>query len=252
MNLFNIFTEIENIDADAVERINYYSRRQMFRLGAKAAAAAVPATFAAIGSAYGQGAVPTVTEVLNFALTLEYLEAEFYRMGLMAPNLIPAQDRAVFMQISKHEDAHVKLLQVALGAAAVMKPNFKFPGDAFTNYQTFMFLAKALEDTGVRAYKGQAQFLTVNKDVLTVALRIHSVEARHAAEVRRLMGIKEWPSDPNEQPTAVYAGEVNTIHGGVNVAQLVANMMPVERVREAFDEPLTKEAVLAIAGPFIG
>ncbi|GAA4416863.1 hypothetical protein GCM10023187_48730 [Nibrella viscosa] len=249
MNLFNVFTEIEKIDPDAVERLNYYSRRQLFRMGAKATAAAVPAMFATLGTAYGQSNV--INDVLNFALTLEYLEDEYYKRGLAASNLIPASDRAIFMQISKHEDAHVKLLMGALGSAAVSKPNFKFPADAFTNYQTFVFLAKAFEDTGVRAYKGQAANLMSNKDILTVALRIHSVEARHAAEVRRLIpGLEETPSDPAEQPAAVYAGEENLVQAGINLKTLIPSLSDSE-LREAFDEPLTKEQVLGIAMPFI-
>jgi hypothetical protein len=58
----------------------------------------------------------------------------------------------------------------------------------FTNYETFKAVAQAFEDTGVRAYKGQAPALMPYKDVLTAALTIHSVEARHASQVRRLRG----------------------------------------------------------------
>lgn len=254
MNLFNIFTEIENIDADAVERINHYSRRQMFRLGAKAVAAAAPVVMATVGEAYSQGASgmsAQVNDVLNFALTLEYLEDEFYKMGLAAAGLIPMQDRAIFMQIGKHETAHVNLLKTVLGGAAVAKPTFKFPAGAFTNYDTFKFLAKAFEDTGVRAYKGQAANLMSNKDILTAALQIHSVEARHAAEVRRLLRIKEWPSEPGEQPDAVYTGEYMQQQAGINLPGIVPDFITGMKIAESFDEPLTKEQVLAIATPFI-
>ncbi len=113
------------------------------------------------------------TEVLNFALTLEYLERNFYRMGLDTAGLIPQSDRAVFAQISKHEDAHVDFLVTALGAAAIAEPTFDFTGgdlmlDTFQNYQTFLALAQGFEDTGVRAYKGQAGALANDNDLLTL------------------------------------------------------------------------------------
>jgi rubrerythrin len=62
---------------------------------------------------------------------------------------------------------------------------------SFTDYQQFLALAQAFEDTGVRAYKGQAANLMSKPDLLTAALQIHSVEARHASEVRRLRGQKD-------------------------------------------------------------
>jgi hypothetical protein len=101
--------------------------------------------------------------VLNYALTLEYLEDDFYRLGLAAANLVPAADRTVITQISKHEAAHVALLKGALGAAAVAKPTFKFPAGMFTDYKTFLTTAQVLEDTGVAAYKGQAGRLSTIK-----------------------------------------------------------------------------------------
>jgi hypothetical protein len=87
--------------------------------------------------------------------------------------------------------------------------------------------------------------------VLTAALDIHSVEARHASEVRRLRGLKGWISnaDANGLPAAIYVGEDNTTQGGVNVTTITT--APAVSVTEAFDEPLTMAAVLAIAGPFI-
>ncbi|HXG83388.1 MAG TPA: ferritin-like domain-containing protein [Pyrinomonadaceae bacterium] len=213
------------------------------------------------GAAYGQdNKLPgKIVDVLNFALTLEFLEDEFYRTALGSGNLIPSATRDVFGQISKHETAHVNLLRSVLGGKAVAKPNFDFTaggafGDVFSNYQTFLALSQAFEDTGVRAYKGQAGKLKGNAKILTTALQIHSVEARHAAMVRRIRGDKPWivgdsrgtlpaPAQP------VYNGEGNTRQGTVDVAAL-PNVGAVV-ASQAFDEPLTKEEVLAIAGLFI-
>jgi rubrerythrin len=212
------------------------------------------------GEAFGQGAkLPgKIADVLNFALTLEYLEDEFYRTALNSSNLIPNATRSVFAQISRHETAHVALLRSVLGGKAVAKPNFDFTAnntfpDVFTNYQTFLALSQAFEDTGVRAYKGQAGNLKSNDKILTTALQIHSVEARHASEVRRIREQKGWITGDSRgdlpavtQP--IYNGEGNAVQGGADLLQLG---FASAAVTEAFDEPLTKDQVLAIAKLFI-
>ncbi len=235
------------MDGDATERLAYYSRRSLLGLGKKALTVSAPVVMASVlNEAYAQSA--SVQDVLNFALTLEYLEDDYYQKGNAAANLIPAADKAIFTQIGKHETAHVALLKGALGAAAVAKPTFKYGATTFTDYQTFLLLAQAFEDTGVRAYKGQAGNL-LGMDVLTTALQIHSVEARHASEVRRLRGLRGWVSATDEAPAAVYAGEGLTTQATVDLVALTGKS--ADRVREAFDEPLDKAAVLAIAAPYL-
>jgi hypothetical protein len=261
---------LETLDPEVAERI--VSRRDALRsagkLGAGLAFASVPVALGVLSrSAFAQGGLPQqVIDVLNFALTLEFLEAEFYNLGLAAPNLIPtgtrnpAGTRDVFDQIRKHEEAHVQLLKAVLQDKAVPKPEFdftaggKFP-DVFTNYRTFATLAQGFEDTGVRAYKGQAPKLMGVDPILTVALQIHAVEALHAAEVRRLTASpadKEYIVLNNTDVPAlrpVYAGEEQVVQLGVNVPA-VSGVSPAA-VSEAWDEPLTMEQVLAIAGQFI-
>ncbi|GAC1404236.1 MAG: hypothetical protein NVSMB56_18860 [Pyrinomonadaceae bacterium] len=173
--------------------------------------------------------------------------------------MIPGNSRAVFAQISKHETAHVALLRSVLGSKAVAKPTFDFTaggafGDVFSNYRTFLALSQAFEDTGVRAYKGQAGNLKSNGKILTTALQIHSVEARHASEVRRIRGQKGWitGSSRDDLPAAtqpIYDGEDNTTQGGANLSNLAG--LSNAAITESFDEPLTKEQVLKIAGLFI-
>ena len=165
--------------------------------------------------------------------------------------MIDAGDLPIFQTILAHESAHVTLLAGAIttgGGTPVPRPTFDFTAggtfsDPFSDYTTFKALAQGFEDTGVRAYKGQAGALMSNNAILTTALQIHSVEARHATAVRRLRGEKGWiTGNQNTLPpaaAAVYAGE----EAGAGVTTPAS--------AEAFDEPLTKEQVLAIANLFI-
>lgn len=200
-----------------------------------------------------------IVDVLNFALTLEELEAEFYTLGNRAKSLIPKETSKVFDTLQDHEQAHVKLLRTVLGGKAVAKPQFDFTAggtfaDVFSNYQTFLALSQAFEDTGVRAYKGQATNLMANGAILQTALQIHSVEARHAAMIRRIRGEKEWITGNSRgnlpavaQP--IYDGEENTVQGGVDFAGAGGTLK--DAASQTFDEPLTRAQVLAIAGLFI-
>lgn len=259
MNLLKIISDIEKVDPEVYEKMN--TRRGVFRHladhGMKFAAAAVPVILGGVlNKAYAQSS--SVPDILNYALTLEYLEDEFYKTGLMASGLIPENRRAVFQQISKHETAHVGFLKTVLGqlsATPVDKPDFDFTAggafaDVFTNYQTFLALSQAFEDTGVRAYKGRAEELVGNAAVLTAALQIHSVEARHASMVRRLRAEKGWITGANASglPEAIYSGEDNVTQGGVNLTMLGYT---AAMVTEAFDEALTPDQVLAIANGFV-
>lgn len=203
----------------------------------------------------------SVVDVLNFALTLEYLEAEYYVTGLDTNGLLSGDVRSVIEQISKHETAHVSFLKAAIsgaGGTPTDKPTFDFTAggafpDVFSNPQTFLAVAQAFEDTGVRAYKGQAGNLLGNDDVLTAALQIHSVEARHASEVRRIRGSKGWITKAinttADAASPVYAGEANTVHLGVDATPIVS--VDVDALTEAYDEPLTMQQVLDIASLFI-
>jgi hypothetical protein len=221
------------------------------------ALAAVPLALGVFARrAHAQGSLPQgIRDVLNFALTLEYLEAAFYTQGLAADGLIPAAQRPVFAQIKQHEDAHVALLASVLGSDAVASPGFDFTAggtfaDVFTNYTTFLALAQGFEDTGVRAYKGQAGELITNNGILTVALQIHSVEARHASQVRRMRQQRGWVTGAQTDVSAlaaVYAGEGETAQAGVDLSAIAG----ANAASEAFDEPLSKQAVLDIAGLFI-
>ena len=247
-----------------------FSRREMFtkglNFGIKSAMTAIPLAFLLKPANVYAASKDAVTDVLNFALTLEYLESAFYTMGLSS-GVVANEDKVVIQQISKHESSHVALLQTtitSLGGTPVTSPTFDFTAggmfDPFNDYATFLVLANAFEDTGVRAYKGQAVNLMGSGAVLTAALDIHSVEARHASEIRRIRGQKGWITGKTTTgvPDAVYAAgspadmfpaEDNITQGGVDVST-VTTVSP-SYIGECFDEPLDMATVLAIAKPFI-
>lgn len=255
-------TILKNFDPEIASKL--VTRREaaatLGKLGAGLALASVPVQLGLLSTAtFGKGKSPqAVTDVLNFALTLEYLESDFYLKGINASSLIPASDQPIFSQISKHENAHVLFLQSALGSAAVSHPTFDFTAgnsfpDVFTNYSTFLALSQGFEDLGVRAYKGQATNLMSDKDVLTAALQIHSVEARHASEIRRLRSQKGWITAAVSDVSAllpIYKDENNTSQGAIDIAASVPSISSASAT-EAFDEPLTMDAVLQIANLFI-
>jgi hypothetical protein len=272
----NILKFIESFtNDDLLQSIG--SRRESFgqfgKLGKNLALASIPFGLSALtNKAFANDIGPTPSTpigALQLALTLEYLEREYYQMGLDL-GVIPTggRDEKVFMQISAHENDHVTYLIAGLGgpdsANFVAKPTFDFTvGGAFspfTDYQQFLALAQAFEDTGVRAYKGQAANLITKKDLLMAALQIHSVEARHASEVRRLRGQKGWivGNDRGGLPVQAqgsYDGEDNTMQAGFNSATVnngsAGPAIPSGAGSESFDEPLTTEQVVTIANIFI-
>jgi len=276
----NILKFLESFTNEGVlESLNSKgSRRDSFtqfgKVGATAAMAAVPFSMLFSQKASAATSMATAADTplsaLQLALTLEYLEDEFYDMGLAANGLIPAADRDVIAQISKHEQSHVTLLKNALGADAPAKPTFDFTGgrnangggpfDTFTNYQTFLAVAQAFEDTGVRAYKGQAGNLITNKALLTTALQIHSVEARHASQIRRMRNLKGWivgnqrGEGMPEQTQAVYNGEENVNQAGFMTNAVRGTFTPALSATggtESFDEPITGATATTIASLFI-
>jgi len=122
-------------------------------------------------------------KILNFALTLEFLEAAFYREA--DRNKVYGPDVALqrFTQVvRRHEAQHVAFLKGALGSKAIKSPRFDF-GKAVTDKATFAATAQVLEDTGVMAYLGQVGNIS-QKGVLASAGTIATVEARHAAWIR--------------------------------------------------------------------
>lgn len=156
-----------------------------------------------------QGAAVTDADVLNFALNLEYLEAEFYSYATSGQGLSSTlftgtgtqgattggaavsfdsttPTEAVATEIALDELNHVKFLRGALGSAAVAKPAINLAAlGAMGAQAAFVELARAFEDTGVTAYAGAAPLLQ-NKTYLQAAAQILATEALHSGNVRKL------------------------------------------------------------------
>jgi rubrerythrin len=125
-------------------------------------------------------------DILNYALTLEYVQASFYTE---AERLAALGDKAAAAarRLGGVERAHVRALREALGKAAVKRPRFNFRETTEVESQ-FLKTAIAFEDLAAAAYKAQAPLVN-SRAYLAAAVAIHSVEARHAAWMRRLFGI---------------------------------------------------------------
>jgi len=154
----------------------------------------------AVGGAFA-GALPRMASaatpasdvaILNFALTLEYLEAAFYAGARANAGIFKGDTRNFVSVVAAHEATHVAFLKKQLGSAAVKKPAFDFKGKNNTNQKTFQATAQLLEDTGVSAYLGQAGNIKT-KAILAAAGSILTVEARHAAWMRHIRQVPPAP-----------------------------------------------------------
>lgn len=189
----------------------------------KGAAAVIPASIALemLGSKWAfadSNDFSGPLDVLNYALTLEYLEAEFYRQG-NGHDLLSGKAERYLKAIQKDEEAHVVAIKDTigkLGGTAVPAPKVDF-GKSFASKNSYLNTAYTFENLGVQAYLGAAPSLFKEKALLTAAASIFGVEARHAAVIANLQ---------NKTP-----------EGGV--------------YKGAFELPASKSVVLKAAGPFI-
>lgn len=133
--------------------------------------------------------------ILNYALTLEYLEADFYKQGL-AGNLLSGRERELIEPIAAHEQAHVDALTATVqevGGEPAAKPTFQYPAGTFTDKASFLKTASTFEELGVNAYHGQVTKVQ-SPEILGAAASIAGVESRHAAILATLTGGKPFPA----------------------------------------------------------
>jgi rubrerythrin len=179
---------LDDFDLDGAVRETFanlpqHTRGSFIRRAAGAGAGALG--LLALRPAVASSASSSDVSILNFALALEYLQASFYteaeRMGALHGAL--AHQANV---VGAHERAHVRAFKAVLGSAAIKEPSFNFHG-VTENPPAFRSTAVAFEDLATAAYKEQAPRIQ-SRQYLAAALGIHSVEARHAAWIRRLAG----------------------------------------------------------------
>jgi rubrerythrin len=164
----------------------------------------------AAGAVYGLGAVtPFVSqalaetgggdvEILNFALTLEYLESDFYNVKGKEISL-KGQAKSYASMFGEQEADHVKAITKtieSLGGKPVAKPTFVIPANS---QSAFLALASVLENTGVSAYNGAAPSIQ-SKEVLAAAGSIVQIEARHAAAINLLISKSPTPNQGFDVP----------------------------------------------------
>lgn len=172
------------------------STRRGFIAGA--ALVGVGATFVAFNRRDPQAFADTGSDIdiLNYALTLEYLEAEFYTQGITEGVLTDEREIELVSPIRDHEQGHVDgitQLITDLGGTPVESPAFMFPDGTFTDRDMFLETASMFEELGVQAYHGQVALIS-DGEILATAAAIAGVESRHAAVVADLMGGDPFPS----------------------------------------------------------
>lgn len=292
MNLFAIIEKLGAVaDQPTVPAPRRDALRQLGTAGARALAATLPLALAA-PAAHAAGPA-TTSDALLLLRQLEGLLGDFYTQALASPPLAAAYAADLTLLRQQRADHATFLTQALRDAGAVLPPlpSFDFSGQrgqatspvlfpgVFTSVSAFLNLAQQLADASVAIYKGQAGQFGPGDPLLTAVLRLHTVQARHAAHLRVLrratgVRVKPWPSPgdaalspaltvPAPPPavapaTATLAAlEANTtqrlgtalvpfpsILTGTAVVQLNA-------VAEAFDEPLTTaqaQALLAVFG----
>ncbi len=131
--------------------------------------------------------------ILNYALTLEYLESAFYKEAVDSGKLTGVA-KAFAAVVAVDEAAHVKALKKALGSKAVKTPKFDFQGTTQDD-QKFLETAYVLENTGVKAYLGQAGLIKT-PGILLAAASIVTIEARHSGAVGQILGKSITPAGP--------------------------------------------------------
>jgi hypothetical protein len=194
--------DVDGAIQETAARIDAHSRGAFLRkagigLGAIAGGGAVLGALPSLASA----AATSDVDILNFALTLEYLESAFYAEAV-SKGALSGETKTFATVVAGHEAAHVAALKGALGAKAVKKPQFDFKGTT-ENQAKFQATSELLEYTGVSAYLGQVGNIS-SKKVLGAAGSILPVEAWHAAWIADLRrhGGKPYPA-----PSAFAAGK---------------------------------------------
>jgi hypothetical protein len=193
------------------------------------AAPSAPILSKLAGAVGARGATPTVTldfssdfGVLNYAYALEQLEAAFYTQVKTAPpSNMNGHEQNVLRQVWAHEVIHMTFFKTALGSKGIPALTPNFSSINFKDRTSVLDAARTFEDLGVAAYNGAGQFLQ-SAAYLTIAGKIVSVEARHAAAIRDLL----------QPESSAFAGR-----------DVISN--------QGLDRALAPSAVLSAVAPFV-
>ena len=175
--------------------------------------------------------------ILTYAYALEQLEADFYTRvvnGNQFGSIFNSEEQAVLVDLYRHEVIHREFFKAALTGALEddtrVLPSLEFAYDSvnFNNRASVLGTAKALEDTGVKAYNGAGRYIE-NADYLLIAGKIVSVEARHAAAIRDLI-------DPG---TAAFAGNDVVDANGLDKAERPSMVIPQVAALDFIQTPFT-------------
>jgi rubrerythrin len=143
-------------------------------------------------------------EIANYALTLEYLEADFYQQVVESGQVTDKKIAELAKSIGEHEQAHVAALKSMvekMGGTPAAKPMTKFDDVLAGGPEKILSTAATVENLGAAAYLGQAGAIK-SMEVLAAALSIHSVEARHAAALNTLVGKTVVPDGAFAKPAS--------------------------------------------------
>jgi hypothetical protein len=166
--------------------------------------------------------------ILNYAYALEQLEAAFYLQVAATPySGITALETAYLNDIRDHEVIHREFFKAALGTNAIPALTVNFSSINFSDRASVLGTAKAFEDLGVSAYNGAGK-LIVSPDYLTIAGKIVSVEARHAALIRDLLSNGTFADsvDANALDVSKSPNEVLAIAGTYISSVIDASNLP--------------------------
>lgn len=272
-----------NGNASNIRTIDLQAGRRAFLKSAGLLAAGAATVGIVGGTPDVAHAALTDTQILNFALNLEYLEAEFYLAAAFGKGLADSDVtgsgtagtvkggkkvdfkskliKGYAEEIANDEKAHVKFLRTALAGAQVARPeinlNSSFTAaaraagliknnqkfNAFANEDNFLLAAFIFEDVGVTAYKGAAALIT-DKGVLEAAAGLLAVEAYHAGEIRTLLASKGFFTQANAISDAR-----DSLDGGTDIDQGIrrkkeVNIVPADDNGLAFSR--TPEQVLQV------
>ncbi|MCA8831585.1 ferritin-like domain-containing protein [Hymenobacter pini] len=286
MNFLDFLGQLASLDTNTAAAAP--RRSALARLG-QAGTALLPALLTTLPAPSTAGTKDnTRLDALKMLLRFENLQNTFYARALGTQPGGPTNPTAFLgsaindvRTMQQHQQAHAAQLATLItnaGSTLDAAPNYDFTGSrngaqsaqfagVYTNLDTFLKVAQVLEDASVRAYKTQATFLQSDNSLLETAIRMHSTEARHAAQIRTLRRqrgatVKSWVSTSDvaittagTTPDTVYSGEANisqyiTINNQVTRVPFDSTL-PINvgtpplsaaailaKVAEAFDEPL--------------